>query len=397
MLYILPLTFILWPFSVGLFNSQLIGLFFLFGLALFNYNKIKLIKISPFLLFLYISYLLILSISVLLSEYRSESLKIIFYVLCIPFLYIISFLYVNIKNINLVRMLYAVVPFLVFCLAELIFPPFHEFVHPYFATESAKFVIENGYSGNIFRNIGWSGFLFADYSVALAFTALGLLFFKKKPNIFSLSIELFCILLSLVAGRSALPVVTIYLILALFFNINILRISLILIAGTFIIIYLINNFGDDFFVWMLEPIYRYIDYGEFVAGSVNETAEQFNEFLKSIEYDFLGVGVYFSSNYSYYGINLVPGDSGLIRMYHASGLAGLLLFIMIWISIFLKIFFSFLCNMKNDAHYKIFALILLGYSFLFFYKSEWLYQKFFIFWVFCLYQKIFGIRKEGVK
>ena len=395
MFYLLPLTLIFWPFNIGFINSQVWGVVLILFLTLYQLKFNKPIKIKiPWIPFLfYFLFFIFLLVSIVTSDGSSEIFKFLFYILMIPFLFVSSFCYFELleigKNDDLEKIFYTVIPFLVFCIIELLSPAFHDFVAPYVASESAQQVVGDNFSGNAFRNLGWTGFLFADYSVAFAFTALGVMIFGKKVNIFSLSIEFFCILLALIAGRSALPIVFIYVLISLTYALNVFRVASIIIITSTMVIYLLSTLGGDFFIWMLEPIYRYIEDGDFSSGSVNETNDQFKNFIDSLSsFNLIGDGVYFSSNFSYYVKGLAAGDSGIIRVYHAAGGGGVFLFLMFWISLFFNIIFYYLRSAKKNRELLFFFSLFLIYGIVFFYKSEWLYQKFFIFITFYLFHKI---------
>ncbi len=395
-LFLLPLTFILWPFNIGVLNSQILGLFLIAIALIPKFKIVKKIKLPIFSLFWYLLFISILVLSIVFKENDSEILKFLYYSLIIPFLFIASFIYkesldTKKDNSDIIRILYTVLPFLLFCLIEIISPDFYEFASLHVMTEAAKQTYENNSGGNQFRFLGWSGFLFADYSVALSFTALALLLFNSKVSFLSIFIELFCIVLSVIAGRSGLPIVVIYLIISLFFRFNYIRFFSILSLGIIIISYILIIFGEYFFIWLFEPIYRYIEYGTFYSASANETNMQFKDFLKDISTlnIFGGSGIYFNLNSSYNRLNIISGDSGIIRIYHATGIMGLLFFLFFWLSILLKFCLSYIKNKKYKS-YKLFIIFFMVYGFIFFYKSEWLYQKFFIFTVFYFYHKIFS-------
>lgn len=406
MIKILPLTLILWPFSIGIFNSQIVGvaLILLILPSKLSIKKIKFIEISLPAIFWYLLLCFILFISVVFGDKNSEIIKFIYYIIFIPFIFFLSFLYEGLFHENdnytdIIKILYTAVPFVLFCTLEILFPSFHEFVAPYTTTEGARHVIESGLSGNSFRNLGWTGFLFADYSVALAFTALGILIFEKKPNLFSLTFEYLCLFLALIAGRSALPIIFVYIFVSFVYKFNIIRFFSILLIGFIAAFYLLDKIGSDFFIWMLEPIYKYMEEGRLSSGSVNETNEQFKDFFSSINdsdfYNLLGSGVYFSSNFSYADLNLIAGDSGLTRIYHAVGVLGLFCFLSMWTSIFLKVSYSLFKKDEYLRDCKLFLMIFMTYGFLFFFKSEWLYQKFFLFISFYFYHRIY--RKDDFK
>lgn len=400
MINLLPLTLILWPFSIGVFNSQIVGVFIsLVVIFIKNYsNNINFFKFPFFSALWYFLLLIILIISIFFQDENSEITKFLYYIILIPFLFYFASIYEGFLNkdnnfTDIVKVFYTAVPFVIFCVIELIFPSFREFVGPYFSTEAARHVIESGFSGNSFRNLGWTGFLFADYSVALSFTALGILIFKKTPTLFSLFFEFSCVFLALIAGRSSLPIIFIYIIISFVYRFNLLRIFSQFAIVFFSVIYIFNKYGSYFFIWMLEPFYRYLEEGDFSSGSVNETKVQFEDFFNSInnldDYNFLGDGVYFSSNFSYAGLNIVAGDSGFIRIYHAVGLIGLLCFLFMWFSILLRVFYSLLKNKEYLVEAKLFLIFFMLYGFVFFFKSEWLYQKFFIFISFYFYHRIY--------
>lgn len=406
MIKLLPLTLILWPFNIGAFNSQIVG-FALFIVIVFfkaSIKDLKFVEISLPATLGYFFLLVILFFSVFLGDENSEIIKFFYYIILIPVLFFLAFFYERTlhnyyhDNNDIVCIFYTAVPFVLFCALEVMFPAFHEFIDPYVTTEGARHVIESGLAGNSFRSLGWTGFLFADYSVALAFTALGILIFKKKPTLFSLFFEFSCVLLALVAGRSSLPIIIFYLVLSFGYRFNIIRFISLLLISFISVFYLLNKFGNNFFIWMLEPIYMYMEEGKLSSGSVNETNEQFKDFFASIRdsdfYNILGNGVYFSSNFSYGDLNIVAGDSGLTRIYHAAGVLGISCFLFMWASIFLKVMCSFFQINKYREDCKLFLMIFMMYGFLFFFKSEWLYQKFFIFISFYFYHKIY--RKDSV-
>lgn len=404
MLQLLPLTFLLWPFSFGFINSQIIGLiiFLIIVIPKFNFSEIKNIKISYISFFWYLIFFTILLISINFGHKNSEVLKFLIYSLTIPILFFMSFIYaklyyLNIKNNGTSDIFYSAVPFLFFCAVQMVFPSFHEFITPYITSEGAEFVIENNLSGNEFRNLGWTGFLFAHYSVALAFTALGIILYKKDMTLISLFIELFCVLLAIISGRSGLPIIGVYIFISFTYRFNYVRVAALICISITLVIYMINKFGTYFFIWMLEPIYRFSEGGDFYSGSVNLTVVQFLDFFNSVDFfslsNTIGEGVYFSDNYSYELLNFVPGDSGIIRLYYAVGIGGLISFLFIWISLYLKFIISSIKRNNIPSEDKIFILILFSYSLIFFFKSEWMYQKFFIFFVFYFYHKIFSIKR----
>ncbi|WP_148561878.1 hypothetical protein [Thiopseudomonas alkaliphila] len=274
---------------------------------------------------------------------------------------------------------------------EIIFPSFHRYINPYVMTDAAQIVLENNASGNVFRFLGWNGFLFSDYSVALAFTALGVLVFNVKTTIFSLFIEFSSIMLALIAGRSGLPIVFVYFLIAVFIKPSFFRLMLIFLLLSLGTVLILRLKGIDFFIWLFEPIYRLIEEGSFSSNSVAETGGQFSDFLSSVSFQddgvFFGNGIYFSSNDSYFEFNFVSGDSAIIRLYHSIGIFGTAFFLMIWLSMLIKLFFS---TVLNHTSYKIYAVFFVFYGIVFFLKSEWLYQKFYIFILFFLYHSIYS-------
>lgn len=396
----LPLTFLFWPFNYSILNSQVLGLLLLLFVLLVHCNylsNLRWIKIPPLSFLFYMLFLVVLLFSIANQNADSDIFKFLYYILMIPFLFVISFIYKemlqgkqNDKNIILLTAF----PFVLFCLIELVFPSFHQFVSPYVMSEAAKTVYENNAGGNIFRFLGWSGFLFADYSVALAFTALGVAIFNRYPSIFLIIFELACITLSLIAGRSGLPIIFVYVVVILFFKSNSLRMILISLGLVILSSYTYSKFGNEFFIWLLEPFYRYLEYGTFSSGSVNETRLQFESFLYNIKnrpLDILiGSGVYFTSNSSYFSNGFVGADSGVVRLYYSTGFLGLLFFLFLWVSILLKVVISFFCGRKDNRTEKVFLITILSYGLLFTYKSEWLYHKFFIFIVFYFYHLIYS-------
>lgn len=399
----LPLTFLFWPFNYLSLNSQVLGLLLLLFVLLVHCNylsNLRWIKIPPLSFLFYMLFLVVLLFSIANQNTNSDIFKFLYYILMIPFLFVISFIYKemlqgkqNDKNIILLTAF----PFVLFCLIELVFPSFHQFVSPYVMSEAAKSVYENNAGGNVFRFLGWSGFLFADYSVALAFTALGVALFNKSPSFYLILFEFSCIILSLIAGRSGLPIVFVYVVVILLFNNNALRTILISLGLVFLIYYVYSKFGHEFFIWLLEPFYRYLEYGTFSSESVNETGlqlELFFENIKSRQLDVLiGSGVYFTSNSSYFLNGFVGADSGIVRLYYSAGLLGLLFFLFLWASILIKVITSFFWGKKSNRNEKIFLITILSYGLLFAYKSEWLYHKFFIFIVFYMYHSIYYPRK----
>lgn len=397
-LALLPLTLLLWPFNIGFISSQIIGfvLIFITVIPRFNFRNLNNIHLPVSALLFYLSFLFVLIISILFKTGNSEIFKMLTYVLMFPFLFILSFIYLDIlkneyKNNDIIKIFYTVTPFLIFCLVEIIFPNFHSFVSPYVMGDGAKNVYEANAGGNQYRFLGWNGFLFASDSVALAFTALGILIFSSKVSFYSLAIELLCIGLSIIAGRSGLPIVFLYLLLAITYRFNYLRLTLILTSAIALTLFILKTKGTYFFIWMLEPVYRYIEYGSFSSGSVNETGIQYENFYNSIEQlsieDVAGKGIYFSQNSSYNTLNLVAGDSGFIRLFHSVGFGGLFL-LLFWISFLLRFLFSYIKS-GIEKPLLIFIIIFIAYGFLFFFKSEWLYQKYFIFIVFYFHHKLF--------
>lgn len=404
MLYLLPLTFILWPFSIGFISSQVVGvvLILITTLPKFDFGSLKNIKLPFVATFFYAIFITLLLLAVFFRENDSEIIKFLLYVLMVPFLFFISFMYKDILSKkegdnDIKKVFYTSVPFVIFCLIEVLSPSFHHFVAPYTMTDGARAVLENDAAGNSFRFLGWTGFLFADYSVALAFTAFGLLLFNKKVTFLSLFIECLCVLLSVVAGRSGFPIVFLYVFFAMTYSFNFFRVSLLFAVSLISASLILITQGAYFFIWLFEPFYRYIEYGSFSSGSVNETYTQFEDFFLilrnlSLE-DFLGRGIYFSNNSSYSSLDLAAGDSGIIRMFYAVGFGGLVLYLLIWFSLLLSSLLSCYKSKRGFNKYKLFVIFFIFYGFLFFLKSEWLYQKFFIFILFYFYHKSYDKSK----
>ncbi|MGG4775532.1 O-antigen polymerase [Paenalcaligenes sp. Me52] len=290
--------------------------------------------------------------------------------------------------------------YLFFIILQFSIPDFHIWSFKNFGTEAAFEVIEKNMSGHNLRNLGWNGFLFASDGVAFSFSALFILFYRTsiknlstKHKLFLFFIEIICIALALISGRSTIPIVLIYFIFYAFSS-GFLSLFLKIFALIVISLLLFIAYGDTilnhpFFVWLLEPITSSISHGKLYSNSTDVTNNVYMEFFSGPSAcNFLDNFncYYYKSNNDYYANGLVGADSGFIRLYYAIGLHGFIIFILMWCYFVFKI--SITC-LKRKSLYFFLVLIFLIYSLAFFYKSEWLYQNFFIFYFFVLYNSIF--------
>src|SRR5690606_13908770 len=122
----LPLTFLFWPFNYSILNSQVLGLLLLLFVLLVHCNylsNLRWIKIPPLSFLFYMLFLVVLLFSIANQNTDSDIFKFLYYILMIPFLFVISFIYKemlqgkqNDKNIILLTAF----PFVLFCLIELV-------------------------------------------------------------------------------------------------------------------------------------------------------------------------------------------------------------------------------------------------------------------------------------
>lgn len=93
MLYLLPLTFILWPFSIGFISNQVVGvvLILITTLPKFDFGSLKNIKLPFVATFFYAIFITLLLLAVFFRENDSEIIKFLLYVLMVPFLFFYIF------------------------------------------------------------------------------------------------------------------------------------------------------------------------------------------------------------------------------------------------------------------------------------------------------------------
>lgn len=406
---VVSVCFIVWPFSFGFFYSQIVGMLMLLMLFVLKIHFIFGMKTPKLDVFLYLWGVIILVLALFLSlNSEGEFYLVIFYFIKFILFYIITYivlciLYSRLKTrfIPEIILFSAVSLHVLFIIFQITIPVFNNWSFNLFATEAAKITIESNMSGHGFRNYGWNGFLFASDGIAFAFSALFLLTYRRSVHkkilqyeYFIVFIELACIALAAISSRSAIPVILIYLTL-LFYSKNMLVILfklpivcvLLLFGLVFINLEIIN---DQFLSWFFEPIYSSITRGTLFSNSTAVTNDVYFEFFA--RHNLEGIlskskYFYYKSNSDYYFNNYIGADSGFIRTFYALGLYGLVFFLSIWIYFILKYILLFLRFKKTIFLSTLFFAF---YSLVFFYKSEWLYQNFFMFYFFVLYHSFYN-------
>lgn len=408
-LYIsISVCFIVWPFSFGFFYSQIFGLLMVFILCIFNIKTLLKTTIPKRDTPLLISLLFLILITIFsYINWEGSFFSFFFYIYKFIIFYFLSLFLIKIlqennkeKNLPELILFRSVYIYLFFITLQFLIPEFHLWSFSNFGTDAAFEVIEKNMSGHNLRNLGWNGFLFASDGVAFAFSALFILFYRSsikslstRQQIFLFTIEIICVALALISGRSTIPIVILYFaVYALssgYLSFLLKLFSLILILAVVFLIFGETILNHPFFIWLLEPITSSISQGRLYSNSTDVTNNVYMEFFSGPSacriFDNFNC-YYYKSNNDYYSNGLVGADSGFIRLYYAIGLHGFIIFILMWLYFILKIFITWI---KRRSLYCFLVLVFLIYSLVFFYKSEWLYQNFFIFYFFVLYNSMF--------
>lgn len=407
----MSVCFIVWPFSFGFFYSQIVGMFMFLMLFVLKIDFIFEIKTPRIDIFLYLWGVLILALTVFLSlNSGGEFYLVIFY--CIKFIlfYFITYIVLCILHSKIktrfvpeIILFSAVSLYVIFIILQVAIPVFNTWSFNLLATEAAKQTIESNMSGHSFRNYGWNGFLFASDGIAFAFSALFLSTYRRslhkkflQYNYFIVFIELACIALAAISGRSAIPIILIYL-MFLFCSKDMLIVFIKLSIVCFLFFSLSflssETFNNEFLNWFFEPIYSSITRGSLFSNSTAVTNDVYFEFFSRHSFEEILSKTnyfYYKNNSEYYFNSYVGADSGFIRIFYALGLYGLVFFLSIWVYFILRYTLLFV---KFKKEIILSALIFTLYSLVFFYKSEWMYQNFFIFYFFVLYHSFYNYER----
>lgn len=434
-------SMLVWPFSLSIFSSQPVGVAMLAPCLALLFDRHRHVqKNIPWQAWIPLALLVaIVGSHLLLSTAESELYIFLVYLLKIPLLFALSLgALALLKRVGLsptcsqVVLWLAVLPPLVVIAAQLASPNFQAWSIAALGGFRANEVIDNEAHGHAFRFLGVNGFLFASHGVAFALTALGLLVFSTRftiwPSFFFRCVETGCILASLASGRSALPLVLAYILLRISFargwGHRLVTCCGYVLFG-FMLVQLLQTTteGRQFVYWLAEPVITSIDRGMVASASMDETLLTFRDIagpspiapkeevqtqasmdeplltLRDIAVPspiapkeeeqtqfasqrglLIGDGLFFRDNNSYSAFEVSGSDSGVVRIVYASGYVGLALFLLFWIMMFIKAFISTISNYRI----AVYSLIFCGYSVIFFIKSEWMYQNFFIFYFFSL-------------
>src|SRR5690606_339894 len=96
----------------------------------------------------------------------------------------------------------------------------------------------------------------------------------------------------------------------------------------------------------------------------------------------VGQGVYFRDNEQYEEMELISSDSGFVRLIYLAGYLGCTLFVLFWLALFVRIWQR---SRHSPLLSRFYLALFTAYGLIFFVKSEWLYQNFFIFYFFLLF------------
>lgn len=418
----LAAAFIVWPFSWSVFSSQLAGACMLLPcLARVKYWPASL---KTFLGFAWLPYVLLLGILLLHRLHGGDHPGLLLftaYLIKIPLLSLLvigafhTLQRTGLKSgaILLVFWLAALLPVLVILFQWLI-PSFQLWSIRELGGFRVEHVINGNNHGHPFRFFGLNGFLFASHGIAFVLTALGMLVTRaalwSRPNtctIFFYLVEFTCLFLALLSGRSALPLIGLYVIVSLYLAQN-LRQRLTLF-GIYVLLTLLlaslpkfSQDGKQLVEWLIEPLQTSLSRRKLASASFDITIESYQG-LPTISSDLaaqkeqaqatestleaepsvlFGQGIYFRNNDNYNAQRLTASDSGFVRLLHVSGYVGCTLFILFWLALLIRVW----KNSRNQAtSLRLYLALFVAYGMVFFVKSEWLYQNFFIFYFFVLF------------
>ena len=439
---------IVWPFTIDNIPSQIVGAVMLMPcLAFVRIREAMRADLFAAPWVLYGLLLLGLGAHFAFTEQHTGLLLFTVYIIKIPILYVL----VLAARDTLIRTGFAregahrviwlavLVPLAVVVL-QLIFPSFHHWSLVHLGGFRATDVINRNAQGHAFRFLGVNGFLFSSHGVAFALTALGLRAFRTTDGAtrftgLLFAIEIACLIMALISGRSALPLVVLYLGVSLYLADSWLR-RLALLAF-FIPLPIVATLvlqqtpeGRNLLHWMVEPAQTSLSRGTVGSLSVDETLESFRGVastrstapaprghpadamepvpsvlpeppvqtapgratqalaeektkISQAENPWIGQGIYFRHNVDYVAIGMIPSDAGFVRLIQVSGYIGLALFILFWLTFGLRAWFT---TGSWREPQRLYLVLFVGYGMLFFLKSEWLYQNFFVFYFFSIYQ-----------
>lgn len=400
---ILGLSFLFWPFDIQGISSQIIAIVIISMATIRLHSIILNRKVRKEALFL-LPLIPILIIGMYEKNIAENNQYYIFYVyiLKIPFFYILTSYIMKylIENgffspLSIISL--SAIPFLLFIALQTVSPEIDKLFEHLSYPDTALSFRENKNGGHPWRNLGWNGFLFASDGVSLSFVAIFSLVARYnisgiKNNILFF-IEILCLVIAFLAGRSALPVILVYIFLSTFvFNKKSWLIVLPIYIGITFIAYTIFSLFKGFdtvLFWFLEPILTSINAGTLRSNSTSETNETYTNFFTDTNYIDLifGLGFYNKSNTMYEQIGLVGSDSGYIRLISMNGYIGVFFLISTYFLFVIKAMISY-SKSKENRNLIFLLCFYFTFSLVFFYKSEWLYQNFFIFSFFFLYHNI---------
>lgn len=414
---------IVWPFSWAGFSSQIVGACMLLPCLAGGQNWPAAVR--KFFGLAWIPYLLlcgILFFHLMQGSEHSELLVFIAYMFKIPVLGLLTYgamhtlqrLGFSSSATMQVFWLAVILP-LILMVFQLLIPSFHEWSIEQLGGFRVEQVISGNHHGHPFRFLGPNGFLFSSHGVAFAFAALGMLVWRSNTGSRAvtysfLCIEITCLLAALLSGRRALPLIGIYILTSLFLAHSLRqRLSLCLV---YVVIGLllallprVSKDGQQLITWLLEPIQTSLERGTLASASLDVTLESYQGLptnspqttsqqpMNEQSFSFhagdlvkpsslVGQGVYFRDNEQYEERGLAYSDSGFVRLTYLVGYLGCMLFILFWLLLFVS---TWRRSRHSPLLSRTYLTLFTVYSLIFFVKSEWLYQNFFIFYFFLLF------------
>ncbi|MDK7584474.1 hypothetical protein QP575_01485 [Alcaligenes faecalis subsp. phenolicus] len=415
---VLATSCIVWPFSWSGFSSQILGACMLLPCLMGVQHWPEVAK--RFFGLAWMPYLLLCGILVwhlVQDGEHSELLVFMAYLLKIPALGLLTYgamqtlhrLGFSPSATMQVFWLAVILPLTVM-LFQLLVPSFHEWSIGQLGGFRVEQVISGNHHGHPFRFLGPNGFLFSSHGVAFAFTALGLLVSRttkggRAATYPFFCIEIACLLAALLSGRSALPLLGIYILASLFFAYGLRqRLSLCLIylviGALLAMLPKVSKDGEQLITWLLEPIRTSLERGTLSSASLDVTLESYQglsaqspqptsqesfsfhagDLLKPSS--LFGQGVYFRDNEQYKERGLTFSDSGFVRLIYLVGYLGCTLFLLFWSLLFI---YTWRRSRNSPPLSRSYLALFTIYGLIFFVKSEWLYQNFFIFYFFLLF------------
>lgn len=414
----LATAFIVWPFSWSVFSSQIVGACMLLPcLAGFRHWPAA---IRKFFGLAWIPYLLLYGILLLHLMQGGEHpglLLFMTYLLKIPALGVLACgamhtlrrLGFSPGAVMQVFWLAVMLP-LVVMLFQLFIPSFHEWSIEQLGGFRVDHVINGNNQGHPFRFLGLNGFLFASHGVAFAFAALGMLVCRNKTRCHAATysffcIEIICLFAALLSGRSSLPLFGIYILASLYLAHGLrqrlsLCIAYLVIGVLLALLSRISDDGQQLIEWLAEPIQTSLERGTLASASLDITLESYQglsadksqhdrkQTISVQTWDLLapssliGQGIYFRDNEQYEDRKLTSSDSGFVRLIYLAGYLGCTLFVLFWLALFVR---AWQRSRYSPLSSRIYLALFTAYGLIFFVKSEWLYQNFFIFYFFLLF------------